>query len=275
MTIKKFFSPTLSLALLLTLCSLLAYLCVSAKRKTDELYKTLPAHAYVMDSTIQKDLDKLITDIAGIGGVQQVKFISKRDAATRFYQKTDVDVNKMFKKNPLPQSIEIYFTPKADIYTIEKLIKEEKWIEEIDVPTKALKAIKQQATQISYYAGGFLALFLLTVLYVIYTTVRLDVAASAAFVDNAKRLQLLPRQIRRPFMDRALNNAVIAGVMSSAFTFIATDGIATFFPLSMLTLEIELLALIFAAAILLAVILNTLFTYCAVNSQIYIHQNKN
>ena len=269
MRIKKFFAPTLSLALLLTLCSLLVYLCVSAKRKTDDLYKTLPANAYFVDSTSQKTVDKLIADISEIEGVQQVKFISKRDAAIRFYQKTDVDVNKMFKKNPLPQSLEIYFRPKANVQKIEEFVAAKQSVDQVDTPIKALKAIEQQATQISYYAGGFLTLFLLTVLYVIYTTARLDVAASASFVDTAKRQHLSPRQIRGPFMARALNNAVIAGVMASAFTFIATDGIATFFPLSMLTLEIELLAAIFASAILLSVILNTLFTYCAVNNQIY------
>ena len=269
MTIKKFFSPTLSLALLLTLCSLMAYLCVSAKRKTDALYKTLPAHAYIVDSTSQKQVDKLIADFSAVKGVQEVRYISKLDAATRFYQKTDVDVNKMFKNNPLPQSIEVYFMPKADIYTIEKTMKQAKHIDQVDVPKKALEAIKQQATQIFYYAGGFLVLFLLTVLYVIYTTVRLDVAASSNFVVSAKRQQLLPSQIRRPFLARALNNAVIAGLMSSAFTFVATDGIATLLPLSMLILEIELLALIFSSAILLAVVLNIFFTYCAVNSQIY------
>ena len=269
MTIKKFFSPTLSLTLLLTFCSLVVYLGISAKRKSNDLYKHLPAYAYLSDSADQGSIDVLINEISSMDKVQDVKFVSKREAANRFYQKTDVDVNKMFKENPLPQSIEIYFMPKANVSKIEKSIAKMKSVEQVDAPIKALTALEQQTMQISYYAGGVAVLLLLSVLYVVYTIVRLDIAASESFVENAKLQKILPKYIRRPFMSRAINNAVIAGVMSAAFTFVATDGIATFFPMSMLTLETELLMLIFALAIFSAVILNTIFTYCAVNRQIY------
>ena len=269
MTIKKFFSPTLSLALLLTLCALLAYLSISAKRKTDDFYRTMPANAYINDTLGQKNIDVLMATIGEIEGVEKVLFISKPDAAKKFYKKTEVDVNKMFKTNPLPQSFEVYFVPRLDIAKPVKAIAKLSNIDDVDAPTEAFDVIEKQATQIFYYAAGFLALFILTVIYVLYSLSRIEVAASVEFIDGAKQQRWSPKIIRKPFMDRALNNAVVAGVMASAFTFIATDGIATFFPSSMLTLEMELLGMIFATTILAAVVINTLFTFWAVNRQIY------
>lgn len=268
MKIKRYFTTTVSITLLLLLGGVASYLMLGAREKAVQLRSEFITSIFLQDTITLQDQLQIQSNLQTNNSVQSVIYISSEQAAADFVQQIGTDFRTLFDTNPLPASFQVTLKNDANVRQFERQATTYKGVEEVTYPYQLATQVDKGLTQLSYFVIGFAVILGFVLVIMLNNTVRMDVAASADEVTRALKYRTPINLIRNPFILRAYSQGAIAGALASVFLFLATDGIALTFPIAQLPISLPLLGVIFAAMILAGMLLTTLFTYFAVESQI-------
>jgi len=150
----------------------------------------------------------------------EVKFISKDEAAEQFISETGEDFKKILDYNPLPASFVVSISENyAFRDSINKLVQDLSLLNDVDEVVFKESLVYRMLNYIDavkIYLFLITALFCLIAIYLVYATIRLIINARMIDFETMKLVGAKLSTIKIP----VLLNSLIAGIISSALTFL-------------------------------------------------------
>ncbi|MCX7877447.1 MAG: ABC transporter permease [Ignavibacteria bacterium] len=164
--------------------------------------------AYLTDGLSQGDISRLISEIKTIGGVKNVTYISKEDAAKFFAEDFGEDILDVFDYNPLPASLKIsLYDEYKTIDRIEKIkseIQKLRGIDDIVYAHKNLEIIERNARSLVFLNLSLLVVIAFSSVFLAGNTIRLMIEAKKETINIMKLIGASKETIRTPFIMEGL-----------------------------------------------------------------------
>ncbi|MGA7161434.1 MAG: permease-like cell division protein FtsX [Bacteroidota bacterium] len=171
--------------------------------------------------------------ILAIPGIDQVKYISKDQAAKIFQEQYGEDINTILDFNPLPPSFKIYLAKEYKNTDSAKVVYAKlKLVPGVDdvIYRKTLLELLDKRSQIlavaSLAAGVAL---LITAIFLVSNTIRLAIYAKRKIITTMKLVGATRMFIRLPFIVEGIIQGVLGGLFSSGFIYLVVDYAAKLF----------------------------------------------
>ena len=165
--------------------------------------------------------------ILGIAGIQQVRYISKEQAAKIFKEQYGEDVHNILDFNPLPPSFKIYLEKEYKNSDSAKIIYAKlKLVPGVDdvIYRKTLLELLDRRAQL--FAMGSLAAgvaLLITAIFLVSNTIRLAIYAKRKIITTMKLVGATRMFIRLPFIVEGIIQGLLGGLFSSGFIYLVVD----------------------------------------------------
>ncbi len=237
------------------------------------LKSNIKINAFLNDSVSEVDQKKLMLELESKSYVNEVKFISKDEAAEIFINETGEDFKKILDYNPLPASFVVRISENYAVSdSINKIVQDLSSLKDIDEVVfkegfvyKLLNYIEA----IKIYLFVITGLFSLIAIYLVYATIRLIINARMIDFETMKLVGAKLSTIKIP----VLLNGLIAGIISGIIAFLVVRFIyqyvsnIDFFQSIITDNHFEYLLIIFSTGPIL-VLLVSLFTLRKVSLKI-------
>ena len=214
------FTSTVSVALVLLLVGIVAFLGILAKSFSDELKENVGFNVILRsDATMGQigGMDKLWEQAPY---VSRVKYISKEDALASWQKDTGENLLDLFGVNPLSAEYEVYVKPEYasldSLAKIEKSLSSVGCIEEVAMHKGEVDEANRNISNIAIVLLGVAVLLMLISFALINNTVWLTVYSRRFIIHTMKLVGAKPGFIRRPFVVSNMLNGLIASVVAMA-----------------------------------------------------------
>jgi cell division transport system permease protein len=190
---------------------------------------------FLDDSITQDELSDLREKIRTIGGVKQITYISKDEAAKIFTGEFGSDMLDIFESNPLPASLKINLYDeykytermnkiKAQINTMKK-------VQDIVYPEKNLEMIEKNSSGLLLINLLVLIVISLSSIFLVSNTIRLVISSKKKILELFKLLGAKNSFIITPFLIGGFIQGLLGGLLAVAaiygFYFLFTSKFST------------------------------------------------
>ncbi|MBR9978925.1 MAG: ABC transporter permease [Bacteroidetes bacterium] len=188
-----------------------------------------------LDGSVSEQQREEIENILGsITGVNEVQFISKKDAAKIFQRDFGESFDDILDENPLPESFRLSirdgYNNADSVQLIASRVEQLRLVESVHYRKQLLELIDRRARAFSY-ATFFVGIILaLSATILVANTIRLTIYAKRHIIQTMKLVGATPMFIRLPFLIEGAVHGFIGGIIAS----LLIDIVFTFFiqPLS-------------------------------------------
>ena len=174
--------------------------------------------AYMRDSVTPADVSKLTAVIKTIGGVKNVTYVSKEEAAKIFAEEFGQDILEVFDYNPLPPSIKInLYDEYKTIERIEKIkaeLQKNPEISDIVYAQKNLEIIERNSQSLVFLNLSLLVIITFSSIFLIGNTIRLMITAKKDTIEIMKLIGATKETIRTPFIMEGFFQGFIGSVLA-------------------------------------------------------------
>jgi len=197
-------SSTIVIALAVLLLGVFLTISINSVKLLKLIRDKVEIDAYLIDNVPNPDITKLTADIKTIGGIKNVTYISKEEAAKLFAEDFGQDVLEVFDHNPLPPSLKI--TLYDEYKTIERIekIKAEllkyREINDIVYAQKNLEIIERNSQSLVFLNLSLLVIITFASIFLIGNTIRLMIVAQKDTIEIMKLIGATKETIRTPFI---------------------------------------------------------------------------
>lgn len=213
-TFASIFTITLSLIIIAIYFSL----SISSARLTKAIKEKVELEAFIQDSYNINELDSLREKIKRIGGIKQVTFISKEEAAKIFEKDYGKEMLELFESNPLPASFKISlyeeYKTVEKIEKIKKQISEQMYITDVVYPQKNLEMIEKSTSGILFLNLVILVIITFSSIFLVSNTIRLVISSKVKLINTLKLLGATRTYIRSPFLIEGFLQGMIGGIIA-------------------------------------------------------------
>ncbi|MGO2102142.1 cell division protein FtsX [Psychroflexus halocasei] len=265
--ITSYFSVVISIALVLFLVGLLGILVLNTKKVADHFKEQIALTIYLDDTAKEVEIDQLQKSLALAEYTKSVNFVSKEDAAKKYSEEIGEDFMEFLGYNPLQNSIDIYFN--ADYVSEVKLaeitrdINENKFVDEIVYDKPLIALLNDNIKKLSLWIIIISVVFTFIAVLLINSSIRLSVYSKRFTIKTMQMVGATKSFIRRPFIWKSIKLGLIGSFLSLAGMAAVLYYLNESFPeLNFLSDRLILLAL-FAAILLLGILITWLSTFFA------------
>ncbi|MGO2294941.1 MAG: cell division protein FtsX [Psychroflexus halocasei] len=265
--ITSYFSVVISIALVLFLVGLLGILVLNTKKVADHFKEQIALTIYLDDTAKEVEIDQLQKSLALAEYTKSVNFVSKEDAAKKYSEEIGEDFMEFLGYNPLQNSIDIYFN--ADYVSEVKLaeitrdINENKFVDEIVYDKPLIALLNDNIKKLSLWIIIISVVFTFIAVLLINSSIRLSVYSKRFTIKTMQMVGATKSFIRRPFIWKSIKLGLIGSFLSLAGMATVLYYLNESFPeLNFLSDRLILLAL-FAAVLLLGILITWLSTFFA------------
>lgn len=265
--ITSYFSVVISIALVLFLVGLLGILVLNTKKVADHFKEQIALTIYLDDTAKEVEIDQLQKSLALAEYTKSVDFVSKEDAAKKYSEEIGEDFMDFLGYNPLQNSIDIYFN--ADYVSEVKLaeitrdINENKFVDEIVYDKPLIALLNDNIKKLSLWIIIISVVFTFIAVLLINSSIRLSVYSKRFTIKTMQMVGATKSFIRRPFIWKSIKLGLIGSFLSLAGMATVLYYLNESFPeLNFLSDRLILLAL-FAAVLLLGILITWLSTFFA------------
>lgn len=197
-------SSTIVIAVAVLLLGVFLTISINSVKLLKLIRDKVEIDAYLIDNVPNPDITKLTADIKTIGGIKNVSYISKEEAAKIFAEDFGQDVLEVFDHNPLPSSLKI--TLYDEYKTIERIekIKAEllkyREINDIVYAQKNLEIIERNSQSLVFLNLSLLVIITFASIFLIGNTIRLMIVAQKDTIEIMKLIGATKETIRTPFI---------------------------------------------------------------------------
>lgn len=213
-TLASIITITLSLIIIAIYFSL----SLSSSKITRSIKEKVELEAFIQDGYNINELDSLKEKIKRIGGVKQVSFVSKEEAAKIFEKEYGKEMLDIFESNPLPASfkISVYDEYKTveKIEKIKKQVSEQMYITDIVYPQKNLEMIEKSTSGILFLNLVILVIITFSSIFLVSNTIRLVITSKVKVITTLKLLGATRSYIRSPFLIEGFIQGLIGGLIA-------------------------------------------------------------
>ena len=211
-------TATVSVALVLILIGITAFLSLSARSMSRELKENMGFSIVLKADATDAQIATLKTQFQKAPYAAKVQYISKAEALQQWKEDTGEDLIQTFGVNPL--SAEFQVNVKAAYANVGKLkqiqaqLQKQDCIEEVALYEQEMEAANQNISNISIVLLIVAALLIFISFALINNTVRLTVYSRRFLIHTMKLVGAKPGFIRRPFVMQNMLNGLIAAVLA-------------------------------------------------------------
>ncbi len=212
------FSSTVVIALAVLLLGIYLTISINSVKLLKLIRDKVEIDAYMRDSVTPADVSKLTAVIKTIGGVKNVTYVSKEEAAKIFAEEFGQDILEVFDYNPLPPSIKInLYDEYKTIERIEKIkaeLQKNPEISDIVYAQKNLEIIERNSQSLVFLNLSLLVIITFSSIFLIGNTIRLMITAKKDTIEIMKLIGATKETIRTPFIMEGFFQGFIGSVLA-------------------------------------------------------------
>lgn len=212
------FSSTVVIALAVLLLGIYLTISINSVKLLKLIRDKVEIDAYMRDSVTPADVNKLTAVIKTIGGVKNVTYVSKEEAAKIFAEEFGQDILEVFDYNPLPPSIKInLYDEYKTIERIEKIkseLQKNPEISDIVYAQKNLEIIERNSQSLVFLNLSLLVIITFSSIFLIGNTIRLMITAKKDTIEIMKLIGATKETIRTPFIMEGFFQGFIGSVLA-------------------------------------------------------------
>lgn len=266
------FTSTISVALVLLLLGIIAFLGILANTFSKELKENIGFSVVLQSETTPEQVAAMDKMWKASPYVSNVKFISKEAALQNWQAETGENLVELFGVNPLNAEYEVYvkaeYANLDSLQVIERQLKTITFVDEIAMHKSEVDAANRNISNVALVLFVIAVLLMLISFVLINNTVRLTVYSRRFLIHTMKLVGAKPGFIRRPFVISNMLNGLIAAFVSMLFllgVFLFLQNIDEALVVSFSALEI---VAVFAGLIVLGVLICGLAAFLAADKYI-------
>lgn len=266
------FTSTISVALVLLLLGIIAFLGILANTFSKELKENIGFSVVLQSETTPEQVAAMDKMWKASPYVSDVKFISKEAALQNWQAETGENLVELFGVNPLNAEYEVYvkaeYANLDSLQVIERQLKTITFVDEIAMHKSEVDAANRNISNVALVLFVIAVLLMLISFVLINNTVRLTVYSRRFLIHTMKLVGAKPGFIRRPFVISNMLNGLIAAFVSMLFllgVYLFLQNIDEALVVSFSALEI---VAVFAGLIMLGVLICGLAAFLAADKYI-------
>lgn len=266
------FTSTISVALVLLLLGIIAFLGILANTFSKELKENIGFSVVLQSETTPEQVAAMDKMWKASPYVSDVKYISKEAALQNWQAETGENLVELFGVNPLNAEYEVYvkaeYANLDSLQVIERQLKTITFVDEIAMHKSEVDAANRNISNVALVLFVIAVLLMLISFVLINNTVRLTVYSRRFLIHTMKLVGAKPGFIRRPFVISNMLNGLIAAFVSMLFllgVFLFLQNIDEALVVSFSALEI---VAVFAGLIVLGVLICGLAAFLAADKYI-------
>lgn len=216
----QFITSSISTMLVLLLLGMVVFFVLSANNLSAYVRENIGLTVLVSDDMKQPEALKFQRRLNEKTYVKESQYISKEQALKEQTEAMGTDPAEFLGYNPFTASIEIKlhaeYANSDSIAWIEKEIRANKQVMEVNYPQDLLDSVNRNLQKISLFLLGLAALLTLISFALINNTIRLAIYAKRFLIHTMKLVGASWGFIRKPFLIRNLWIGILAAVMADA-----------------------------------------------------------
>lgn len=265
--ISSYFSVVISIALVLFLLGIVAFLLLNAKKVTNFMKENVNVTVYLKDTAKDVEIKQLEKSLALADYVKTTDFVSKDEAADAMKSEFGDDFMDLVGYNPLQNSIDVKL--KADFLTNEKLeeltalAQEKSFVDEVKYDESLVELINSNVRKISFWALLLSAIFTLIAVLLINSSIRLSVYSKRFTIKTMQMVGATKSFIRRPFVWKSIKLGIFGAIVALIGLGFVVYYVDKMFPELALKQSLVLIGGLFLAVFLLGIIITWISTHFA------------
>lgn len=277
---RSYLISTVSMALVLFILGTIGFAMLSLLKSSKQVREGVVMIVELKDGFSAEQRDSLQMKIADNRLVAAVDFVSKDEklADEDFRRAFDIDIKDILSDNPLPDSFDVTLSSAAaEAEELEAFVQDIKQLDGVSYVSYPKELVAQvhsvlDVMQLLIFAFGAVMLVISFVL--LGNTVRLAIFSHREAIKTMKLVGATKWFIIRPFLGRSLLQGLLAGVVATILFVAALFGLQYSLPGFEVMAQLQMVAVVAGAMVVLGIVLSTLFTFVAVNKCVNMRSNK-
>ena len=211
-------TTVMSVALVLLLLGIVAFLGLAAKQVTSNLKENIGFDVVVKETATEAEVNQLKQMWNNAAYMSSVKYVSREDALKEWERETGEDLMEVLGVNPLSAEFEVKV--KADYANVDSLnkieyqLKQVPGIESVQMHKDVVDTINNNIKNVALILIAVAVVLLIISVALINNTVRLTVYSRRFLIHTMKLVGAKPSFIRRPIVVSNAVNGIIASIIA-------------------------------------------------------------
>ena len=218
---------TIASVITITLSLILIALYFTLSFNSNKLIKSIKdkveIEVFIDDNLSQDDMNAIREKIRTIGGVKQITFVSKDDAAKIFEKEYGKEMLDLFESNPLPASFKInLYDEYKSIDRINKIKAQLSTVQNVNdivFPEKNLELIEKNTSGFLYINLVVLIIITISSIFLVSNTIRLVISSRRKIISTFKLLGATNSFIMTPFIIEGFLQGFFGGIFASVILY--------------------------------------------------------
>lgn len=277
---RSYLISTVSMALVLFILGTIGFAMLSLLKSSKQVREGVVMIVELKDEFSAEQRDSLQLKIADNRLVAAVDFVSKDEklADEDFRRAFDIDIKDILSDNPLPDSFDVTLSSAAaeaeELEVFVQQIKQLDGVSYVSYPKELIAQVHSVLDVMQLLIFAFGAVMLVISFVLLGNTVRLAIFSHREAIKTMKLVGATKWFIIRPFLGRSLLQGLLAGVVATILFVAALFGLQYSLPGFEVMAQLQMVAVVAGAMVVLGIMLSTLFTFVAVNKCVNMRSNK-
>lgn len=277
---RSYLISTVSMALVLFILGTIGFAMLSLLKSSKQVREGVVMIVELKDGFSAEQRDSLQMKIADNRLVAAVDFVSKDEklADEDFRRAFDIDIKDILSDNPLPDSFDVTLSSAAaeaeELEAFVQQIKQLDGVSYVSYPKELIAQVHSVLDVMQLLIFAFGAVMLVISFVLLSNTVRLAIFSHREAIKTMKLVGATKWFIIRPFLGRSLLQGLLAGVVATILFVAALFGLQYSLPGFEVMAQLQMVAVVAGAMVVLGIVLSTLFTFVAVNKCVNMRSNK-
>ena len=275
-TLKTFYISTIfSISLVLVMVGLLGLIVLHGKNLSNFVKENIVLNVVIKENAGDNEIFTLQSNLEKNESIKSTQFISKESAAKNLSNDLGEDFVKFLGYNPLSASIDVYlkaeFANKERIKKLVSKLKKKEIVKDVIYQESLIDMVNENLKSISLVIIAFGFTLLLIAIALINNTIRLAMYSQRFIIRSMQLVGATKSFIRKPYIVSGMIHGLMGGIVAILLLLSTLYIAKTEMPeLAMLQNYVEF-GFLFAAIILMGIIISIFSTYFAVNK--YLNQH--
>lgn len=200
----------------------------------DTLKREVQVEVFLLDDITDAQRNQLNQRISALTGVENVRYISKEDAAEIFKDEFGEDIFSVLDFNPLPASFRITLRPEYvhtdSIAAITQYMDGLDGVESIQYSQSLLDMLTDRIQTVIAVSVGLGFLLGISAIFLVSNTIRLTIYAKRKLIETMKLVGATRAFIRKPFLLEGFVQGLCGGALAGIVIYVAMHVIRNNFP---------------------------------------------
>jgi cell division transport system permease protein len=256
----SYFMVILGVSLVLFFLGMLGWIVINANKLGQTFRENIEVQVYVRENISAKDSAAILQNVASQPYTKSYEYVSKDLAKKRYLQDGNSDWAAVLDKNPLPASIN--FKIRSDYASVDSLTKiqndlsQNMSVSEVHYNKSLVMNLNNNISKISIVLLIIAVLTSVLVIFLIDNTIRLAMFSNRFLIKTMQMVGATRWFIAKPMDIRALINGLISGLIAVAGIFAIIILTERWIPEVRALRDYTLLSALFAAMILLGILIS-------------------